>query len=1049
MRIARPQTLATALLAAGFVATAALPRAAAAESRPGSTGSVQSLAEMDGWDLQQRLDRMAAERRRRAAIDKPGGNSFFDDTARLRGSILTDPVLRGRRIDAHRPAAADPGPIPPELARGFQRLIAAGLEWLAVYDHARDAYARAIGLGHRDADTWRGLGRMRARMGDLKGAEAAFLGALAESSGDSDRATWTEIHRELGELYLLTRRPGEAGVALERALAQSPESTRLQRLLARARHEFAPHRAPAPVPAVLAWRETRSDAIRDGWEVGLRSSYDALPTFLQDAFDAVAEDALAERGPLRLLAGITLLLAVWFGARRLAGRGDLTVTLSYPEELDGSFSVYLAKQPGKFKRTHRNARLAAGAEPQGRASTRSEHHEVSRETQFRGRRSQLYYVTVEGTLRDPSSGETVMNPFDEQAVRVDSKTTAHLDFDIGPRESVLDVRIAWNKGPARDAAVAARGIPQSLRYARDGTTRLRLAKGPHTIVIGSGDRVAEREVVLDSFGATLLEIDLGATEDLIFKGCPPAVEPYIHGDLSAASRALERDGHSDLANLLLAKLHREQGHPERAADHFERASRPLEAAQLYDELGRFEDAARLFEQSGELAKAGESLRSAGDLTRAGDCFERAGDFENAISCFESANAVPKWIDAIEHSGDVFAAACVAVEQGDRGRTFRLLQQIQSDHPRHGDACQMLAEAYLQEGHRDLAVSKIEEHISSAQLEEGAPDLHWKLAGLLEAEGEFTRALDVLSGLREREPTYPNIATRIELLRKKQSEFEASEAATNASSSPTAFLAESRYEILEEIGRGGMGVVLKARDTRLQRIVALKRLPETMRDHPKAIELFLREAQSAARLNHPNIVTVYDTDQEDGAFFITMELLEGVPINQILKQRGRITPRNTAQLGVQIAGGLEYAHAKGIVHRDIKSANLFFTHDKVVKIMDFGLAKMMEEVRRGTTVIGGTPYYMAPEQAAGETVDERADIYALGVTLYEFVTGSVPFADGDVTYHHRHTPVPDPRTRAPEIPEELAELLSEMLEKQPADRLATAALARQRLEQMIR
>jgi serine/threonine protein kinase len=223
----------------------------------------------------------------------------------------------------------------------------------------------------------------------------------------------------------------------------------------------------------------------------------------------------------------------------------------------------------------------------------------------------------------------------------------------------------------------------------------------------------------------------------------------------------------------------------------------------------------------------------------------------------------------------------------------------------------------------------------------------------------------------------------------------------------------------------------------------------MRDHPKAIELFLREAQSAARLNHPNIVTVYDTDQEDGAFFITMELLEGVPINQILKQRGRITPRNTVQLGVQIAGGLEYGHAKGIVHRDIKSANLFFTHDKVVKIMDFGLAKMMEEVRRGTTVIGGTPYYMAPEQAAGETVDERADIYALGVTLYELVTGSVPFTDGDVTYHHRHTPVPDPRTRAPEIPEELAELLREMLEKQPADRLANAALARQRLEQMIR
>jgi hypothetical protein len=444
------------------------------------------------------------------------------------------------------------------------------------------------------------------------------------------------------------------------------------------------------------------------------------------------------------------------------------------------------------------------------------------------------------------------------------------------------------------------------------------------------------------------------------------------------------------------------------------------------------------------------LRAAGEPIRAGECYEQDGDFDSAIDCYKEANEIGKWIDALERNGAVFAAAKLAVEREDQSRAIRLLQQIHPDHAHHVEACEMLAAAYLQEGHRDLAAQKIEERISSGAPEATPADVHSQLASLLEQEGDFDKALSVLSGLREREPTYPNIATRIEGLRKKQSERDLGDSRNTAGavSKPTAFLAESRYEIQGEIGRGGMGVVLMAKDTRLERTVALKRLPETLRDHPKAIQLFLREAQSAARLNHPNITTVHDTDQEDGVFFITMELLEGSPISKILKKRGRISPKNAAQLGVQIAAGLEYAHSKGIVHRDIKSANLFFTVDKVVKIMDFGLAKMMEEVRRGTTVVGGTPYYMAPEQAAGETVDTRADIYALGVTFYEFVTGKVPFLEGDVTYQHRHSPVPDPRAKVEGLSDEFAELILQMMSKDPAGRPATAAEVGERLSALI-
>jgi serine/threonine-protein kinase len=242
----------------------------------------------------------------------------------------------------------------------------------------------------------------------------------------------------------------------------------------------------------------------------------------------------------------------------------------------------------------------------------------------------------------------------------------------------------------------------------------------------------------------------------------------------------------------------------------------------------------------------------------------------------------------------------------------------------------------------------------------------------------------------------------------------------------------------------MGVVFRARDTNLEREVALKRLPENLKDHPTAVRLFLREARSAAALNHPNIVTVYDAGQEGGNYFITMECLQGTGFDGLLKTHGTLSPRDVALLGVQSATGLAYAHANGIIHRDIKSSNLFYTTERVVKIMDFGLAKAVEEVRRNASMIAGTPYYMAPEQSVGDVVDHRADLYSLGVTLYQLVTGTVPFSAGDVTYHHRHTPAPDPREHVADLSATFAELLLHMLQKEPDARVQTATEVGDRL-----
>jgi serine/threonine protein kinase len=180
----------------------------------------------------------------------------------------------------------------------------------------------------------------------------------------------------------------------------------------------------------------------------------------------------------------------------------------------------------------------------------------------------------------------------------------------------------------------------------------------------------------------------------------------------------------------------------------------------------------------------------------------------------------------------------------------------------------------------------------------------------------------------------------------------------------------------------------------------------------------------------------------------MELLEGMPLNQILKKRGRLSVTDAARLGIQIAAGLQYATEQRIVHRDIKTGNLFFTKDRTVKIMDFGLAKTIEEVRKTSTMIGGTPYFMAPEQAVGDELDHRADLYAFGVTLYQLLTGTVPFREGDLAYHHRHTPPPDPRTHVPEIPPAMAMLILQMLEKSPGDRPDDAAEVAAKLQTIL-
>jgi ABC-type oligopeptide transport system substrate-binding subunit/DNA-binding SARP family transcriptional activator/predicted Ser/Thr protein kinase len=255
----------------------------------------------------------------------------------------------------------------------------------------------------------------------------------------------------------------------------------------------------------------------------------------------------------------------------------------------------------------------------------------------------------------------------------------------------------------------------------------------------------------------------------------------------------------------------------------------------------------------------------------------------------------------------------------------------------------------------------------------------------------------------------------------------------------------RYRLDAEIGRGGVGTVYRAYDTLLERGVAVKVLSATTLSAESRTRL-LREAQAAAKLNHPNVVSVYDAGKARGVPFIVMELVEG----ESLHERRPQTLEETLSVARQVCTALEHAHAHGIIHRDLKPENVMIAPDDTAKLMDFGLARSGTSRLTVEGAIVGTVSYLSPEQAGGGKIDHRADLYSLGVMLYELTTGQLPFTGDDVLAvisQHLHTPVVPPRTHSPTIPPELDALIVRLLSKRPEDRPSSAAEVRQALESL--
>ena len=280
-----------------------------------------------------------------------------------------------------------------------------------------------------------------------------------------------------------------------------------------------------------------------------------------------------------------------------------------------------------------------------------------------------------------------------------------------------------------------------------------------------------------------------------------------------------------------------------------------------------------------------------------------------------------------------------------------------------------------------------------------------------------------------------------------------DAAPGAEVDPRIGATFGKYTIVRLLGQGGMGKVYEGQDTGLKRTVAVKFLPDELLKKTDVIERFMREAQVAGRLNHPNIIAIYDVGKEERGCYMVMELLSPASASSRIKKKGAYPWAVATRIIADCCAALKVAHEAGIIHRDIKPDNILFSLNGVVKLVDFGLVKLVEDDLHLTQsgMLCGTPMYMSPEQASNKSMDLRSDLYSLGVTYYALLTGRAPFSgEGipQILLSHLKDPIPDPRTVVPEIPESCAQVLMHATEKDRDKRYQSAGDMQHDLEAIL-
>jgi len=446
-----------------------------------------------------------------------------------------------------------------------------------------------------------------------------------------------------------------------------------------------------------------------------------------------------------------------------------------------------------------------------------------------------------------------------------------------------------------------------------------------------------------------------------------------------------------------------------AAPLLERLNRWGEASDIHELAGDIEAAARCAEKAGEDERALQLYRGLGSPFGTANCMARLGYLQDSLAELHRAGLMKEACEVLQnHPGPVPDIPHVMLDMAKWARenlsaetSIACLQRavigVALQPGRLGPAV-ALAHELFQAGERAPALAQLERVL--------AFDYSCKPARKLRALIDADRTAEDSSA--DLTATAPGTSSKPEVA------------------------AQQRYEILTKLGRGGMGVVYKARDTRLERDVAIKVLRTTSTEEAARLG---QEAKAAATLNHPGIVTIHDFEEGFDGYFIAMEFVPGEAMEDLLKNDPERIRSRLAPLLLRLADAMAYAHSRHVIHRDLKPGNILVTPDHDLKILDFGIAARLDRGDGEKVSISGTPFYMAPEQIQGQPPTPTTDIYAFGATAFHLATGRPPFHTGNVIDAHLNTPPTDPLDLVPDLDPELSRIILRCLEKKPEDRYA--------------
>jgi len=495
---------------------------------------------------------------------------------------------------------------------------------------------------------------------------------------------------------------------------------------------------------------------------------------------------------------------------------------------------------------------------------------------------------------------------------------------------------------------------------------------------------------------------------------------------------------NDKARKLLARKAESEGDPQTAAMYALEIDDYSKAAEYFELAGDYFRAAENYEKAQAYLLAAETYFRIGNISKAAVMYRMAGDLDTAAQLFEQTGQSNAAVELYVQGRNYSRAAMLLLELKKPNEALRVLSRVSGEHSSKRIINRLTGIAHLRLRNIPKAQKYVgdilDQPISSDNI-----DIYYEYASALQEEGRLKEALAAFQIIVDYDKTYKNTLKNLNWCAAMEETVSARISDTIVGELPIGIVVAGRYELLELIGKGGMGVVYRAADRELNLAVALKILRPRLSYDPEFIEMFKREVTLARMLSHPNIIKIYDLNRMGNMWFVSMEYLQGEEVKDVIIREGNMPSKRVKHLAHQILSALSHSHGRNLVHSDIKPQNIFIDRKDNATLVDFGIARTMTSQSADQTVYG-TPGYIAPEQISGHSPTQRSDIYSLGVTIYEMLTGNMPFeektTDMVLKKQLKFTP-PPPSTLVDSIPAWMDKTVMKMIQIDPDKRYSSA------------